>query len=99
MDKRIKSEREQWFIDRIGKRVYRTNTGCCIHCEKVYKDGLIIGDEEHADYLYIIESEFSAEGNLLRYFDTILERDEFEKQHPEISENNNKKKNNDRFIK
>jgi len=51
------AHKEQWFIDRIGKRIYRlTDTKCCDHCEKVLKEGLIIHDLTHAKYLYICQA-------------------------------------------
>ncbi len=44
---------KQWFIDRIGKRIYRKNNICnCPVCIKVHKEGLIITDKDHAIYLY-----------------------------------------------
>jgi hypothetical protein len=44
---------EQWFIDRIGKRIYRKNNICnCPTCWNVYEEGLIITDKDHAIYLY-----------------------------------------------
>ncbi len=49
---------KQWFIDRIGKRIYRlTDTKCCEHCQKVFKEGLMIGDEMHALHLYTCQNE------------------------------------------
>ena len=53
-----KSKDLQWFIDRIGKRIYRlTDTKCCRHCQRVFKDGLVIDDLMHAKYLYICQGE------------------------------------------
>jgi hypothetical protein len=50
---RIVVHDRQWFIDRIGKRIYREKNICdCEVCTKVYKEGLIITDEQHANYLY-----------------------------------------------
>ena len=44
---------KQWFIDRIGKRIYREKNVCnCEVCTAVHKEGLIITDEQHANYLY-----------------------------------------------
>lgn len=49
-------EREQWFIDRIGKRVFRESNGCkCETCKRITNDGLIIFDEQHASYLCDVE--------------------------------------------
>ena len=73
-------EREKWFTDRVGKVVYRNKTSClCDVCEHVYQNGLNISDEMHASYLHDNEACYTSEGSLLRYFDTIEERDEFEK--------------------
>lgn len=76
------TEREKWFIERIGKRVYRNETSCqCIVCKGVAENGLIIHDKMHADYLYDCESESNGEGIPLRYFDTKEEVNEWlEKQ-------------------
>ena len=50
---RIVVHDKQWFIDRIGKRIYRKNNICnCRTCLNVHKEGLIITDEQHAIYLY-----------------------------------------------
>jgi hypothetical protein len=44
---------KQWFIDRIGKRIYRKNNICnCPTCLQVHQVGLIITDKDHAIYLY-----------------------------------------------
>ena len=44
---------KKWFIDRIGKRIYRKNNICnCAVCLNVHEVGLIIADEMHAIYLY-----------------------------------------------
>jgi hypothetical protein len=68
------NSRKQWFIDRIGKRVFRNDTQCCEHCDKVYKEGLVISDESHAYHLYDCECEMD-----VKYFDTKDEVTEFEK--------------------
>ncbi len=73
-------ERNQWFLDRVGKRVYRNKTTCdCLTCENVYKKGIVITDETDANYLHSIEVDFTASGDPTHYFDTIEERDTFEK--------------------
>ena len=66
--------REQWFLDRIGKKVYRNSTGCsCPSCVGSYQEGLVIADEQHAGYLYELEGSYAADGDVLTYFDTIEE--------------------------
>lgn len=43
---------EQWFLDRIGKRIFRPATTCnCKTCKDVLKNGLIVQDAGHAFYL------------------------------------------------
>ena len=59
----------QWFIDRIGKRIYRDPSKCCAHCDAVAKNGLIISDETHAIYLSDMESALVAEGTSPNYRD------------------------------
>ena len=49
----------QDFKDNIGKRVYRKAHSCGCHtCADVTKRGLVIYDENHAQYLYECSSEF-----------------------------------------
>lgn len=61
--------RKQWFIDRIGKRVYRVKSLCdCEGCRTAYENGVIITDESHANYLYDCEREWG-----LIYYDTLEE--------------------------
>lgn len=55
----------QWFKDRVGKRVYRTDSTCqCDICKKVGEIGLIISDDLHANYLFDCQNELD-----LYYFD------------------------------
>ena len=55
---------EQWFIDRIGKRVYRNKTICnCDICVDGMKNGVFIEDELQAIYMY------DAQGMGLIYYD------------------------------
>ena len=52
------SNDKQWFIDRIGKRVYRDKYTCeCKICMDVFENGLIIKNEMHATYLYDVQHE------------------------------------------
>jgi hypothetical protein len=65
------TEREQWFRDRIGKRVYRGDNGCnCEICKKRTDSGILIIDITHADYLFMIESESQMGLIQITYFDT-----------------------------
>lgn len=72
-------ERQKWFTDRIGKRVYRNKTCCeCEICKYNYENGLIINDDTHAIYLTNIEACSSDEGIPIRYFDTKEEVETYE---------------------
>lgn len=57
-----------WFKERIGKRVFRTESSCqCEICIKVGKVGLVIMDNLHAQYLFDCQNELG-----LFYFDEPL---------------------------
>lgn len=74
------NERLKWFVDRVGKIVYRNRTTCdCPVCENVYKTGLYINDRFHAEYVYDMECMYSKENIPVKYFDTKKEVDDFEK--------------------
>lgn len=63
-------KRKQWFIDRIGKRVFREETSCqCKSCKNISVDGLVINDEMHALYLLDIESMYNTNGHKMKYRD------------------------------
>ena len=77
--------RIQFFIDHIGKRVFRLRNECkankgqnCAHCEDVYQNGLIVEAELQASYLASVEAETG-----IMYFATIEERDEYETTLPD----------------
>lgn len=61
--------REKRFLDRIGKRVYRDDIGCCKDCKKVAEEWLVIYDENHARYLCSVEWDYAAEWNFCNYRD------------------------------
>ena len=66
------SDRKQWFIDRIGKRIYRDLDTCgCKHCADVVANGLVIHDEFHAGYLADVEAAAESEEVHLNYRDTL----------------------------
>jgi len=61
---------EQWFIDRIGKRIYRDDDFCsCPNCPRIAKEGFIISDEYHARELYVVQMDWIADGTELNYRD------------------------------
>ena len=79
--KELYEERLKWFIDRIGKRVYRNAVLCgCVSCKSVHAKGLIIGDKMHAYYLCDMEGAYAFDNIALKYFDTQKEADEYEKK-------------------
>ena len=48
----------KWFLNRIGKRIYRNKTSCkCYVCCNVYTNGLIVTDKFHAEYLEMIQND------------------------------------------
>ena len=62
-------KRKQWFINRIGKRIYRPPLRCdCQHCIDGHINGILISDETHADYLHSCENELG-----IRYNDNKLQ--------------------------
>ena len=72
--------RLQFFIDHIGKPVFRQRNGCkgdkgkpCSICEYNYQNGLIVADESHASSLASIEAETN-----ITYYATIEERNDSE---------------------
>jgi len=73
-------KRKQWFIDRVGKRIFRNYHKCCEHCDKIYADGIVISDITHANYLYDIECEFRSEGINIYYFGTRKEVEDYEQR-------------------
>lgn len=53
---------KDWFMQRIGKRIYRNDTGCsCATCKDTTENGLIIIDEFHVYYLLMIQDEIEIE--------------------------------------
>lgn len=71
-------ERLQFFLDRIGKTIYRNDDGCdCDLCKHTLEHGIFIHDRHQAQYCYDIECDFNSEGTPLRYFDTKIEVEEW----------------------
>lgn len=47
---------EQWFKNRIGKKVFRDAVDCkCDTCEQGTVDGIKITDKQHSTYLYDVQ--------------------------------------------
>ena len=61
---------KKWFINQVKRMVYRDPDSCkCATCAEVIKKGLIIRNKQHAEYLYLIQCDFAAEGVNLNYRD------------------------------
>lgn len=61
---------KQWFLDRIGKTIYRDPNNCSCHiCKDRNINGVTITDRLHALYLYDIQYDYEAEGLTLNYRD------------------------------
>lgn len=57
---------KRFFLNRIGKRIFRDKTSCPCHtCTKNFEEGLIIGNKQHAIYLYDVQFD----GEKLNYRD------------------------------
>ena len=73
-------ERKQWFIDRIGKTIYGSQAYChCTPCKEMYENGLTIEDKLQATIAFDAENTFIQKNKPIRYFDTIEERNAYEK--------------------
>lgn len=56
---------QKWFLNKIGKRIFRDKTSCpCPACEKVFEEGLIVNNATHADYLYMSQYDDILEKNI-----------------------------------
>jgi len=65
-----KPKTKEWFIKRIGKRIYRDKVGCnCKDCVANFEKGLIVIDEQHAEYLADIDGDFATDGQFMNYRD------------------------------
>jgi hypothetical protein len=62
---------KEWFLARVGEIVFRDTDGCnCPTCKNIIENGILIRDEEHAEYMFEIQNELGAEGIELNYRDT-----------------------------
>jgi len=73
-------KRLNWFKSKIGQRLYRNkiNIDCCKHCDKVARNGLVVNDDMHANYLFDMEMEYNHCGHPLMYFETQKQAMNFE---------------------
>ena len=69
---------KDWFIERIGKRIYRDcqnkdHDENCSTCKRVTEEGIVVQDKMHAWYLSGIDADFGAEGIKSNYRDSLFE--------------------------
>ena len=65
----------EFFTTNVGKRIYRDSDGCtCQTCLEVVKNGLVVGSEGHAQYLYDTQMDFAADGVMLNYRNDYYEK-------------------------
>ncbi len=78
------TDRQKWFLDRIGKTIHRNSYCNCPSCQQIMEHGLVIADEQHADYLAGFEAEthMEGEGNPVHYFDSKEQVEEWLKTLP-----------------
>lgn len=51
------NERKKWFLDKVGKVIYRDKSFCdCAVCKRVEDNGVFVSNSSHALYLLDIES-------------------------------------------
>lgn len=75
----IDKERLAWFTRRTGQRIWRTRAGLVgAAFDKVWDEGFIIRNKWHAEYLVEKEDTFARDGESLKHFSTMAERDKFE---------------------
>ena len=61
---------KEWFVERIGKTVFRDNvSNSCSACTDVEKNGIIVFNKQHARYLAMIDADFAAQGTFMNYRD------------------------------
>ena len=61
---------KQWFLKRIGERIYRDDQDCpCDTCKRILEEGLVIEDRQHAEYLWAVDNDFESEGINSNYRD------------------------------
>lgn len=66
---------KKWFTARIGNKIFRDSQclrdkkECCSTCKHVRENGLVVADEEHAEYLSMIDCDFAAKGIYSNYRD------------------------------
>lgn len=69
--------RHQWFMDRIGKRVYLNSCCSCGICKSMESKGVLVSSESDAKYFFDEESELEG---VFKFFDTAEEVLEFKQK-------------------
>lgn len=64
-----KPKSEEWFMARIGKRVFRDNCECCPACKRIAEEGLIVRNKIMSKHLAAVDNDYAAEGIYLNYRD------------------------------
>lgn len=77
MGKLETTARQQWFMDRIGKRVYLSSPCSCGICKSMGIKGVLIHSEADAKYFFGEESESES---AFKFFDTPQEVLEFKEE-------------------
>jgi hypothetical protein len=73
------TNRKNWFIKRVGRKIYRTHLpGGSPADKEVYKCGQVILNKMHAEYLYQREKSWQQIGWNVIYFGTWDEREKEE---------------------
>jgi len=58
----MKYHTKQWFLNRVGKRIYRlTKYKCCQHCDDSFENGIVVNDAFHAGCLFDYQNEMGYE--------------------------------------
>lgn len=69
-------ERKKFFLNRVSRRIFRTFLpGGSPADEKIYREGQIILNRDHAEYLYERERTWKNLGFKITYFGSRPERD------------------------
>ena len=58
---------KKWFLNNIGKRIYRDKSCDCNSCKMVEENGLIIYNKLQAEYVYWNQNEYLREWIDLNY--------------------------------
>lgn len=61
---------KKWFLTRRKKRIFRDDNKCgCLGCKEVLENGLVIHDEQHAEYLLMEQNDRANDKIFVNYRD------------------------------